>query len=44
MHIIGALKRGILLHLPFPFVLLIKFIGKVSFVVFNSALLLAANR
>jgi hypothetical protein len=30
MQIFGALKRGILLHLQFPFVLLIKFIGKVS--------------
>jgi hypothetical protein len=33
-----------ILHLQFPFVLLIKFIGLDSFVIFNSALLLAAKR
>jgi hypothetical protein len=39
-----ARSAQIVLHLPFSSVHLIKFIGKDSFVVVNSALLLAAKR
>jgi len=38
------LLRDFFLHLPFTFVHLIKFIGKINFVLLISALLLAAKR
>jgi hypothetical protein len=44
MQILSGREARNILHLPFPFVLLIKFIGQDSFVICNSALLLAAKR